>query len=71
MAALFLKSILETTFTKKFSFSNGMVPNRIRNEIISLPAMPDGQPDWAYMESYMKKIMEESERAISALRAVV
>nr|DAW44941.1 MAG TPA: type I restriction modification DNA specificity domain protein [Bacteriophage sp.] len=71
LAALFLKSVLEATFTKKFSFSNGMVPNRIRNEIISLPAMPDGQPDWAYMESYMKKIIEESEQAISALRAVV
>lgn len=68
LAALFLKSILETTFTKKFSFSNGMVPNRIRNEIISLPAMPDGQPDWTYMESYMKKIMEESEQSLENLK---
>ncbi len=48
-----------------------MVPNRIRNEIISLPAMPDGQPDWTYMESYMKKVIDKSEQAISALRAVV
>ncbi len=71
LAALFLKSVLEATFTKKFSFSNGMVPNRIRNEIISLPAMPDGQPDWTYMESYMKKVIDKSEQAISTLRAVV
>lgn len=68
LAALFLKSVLEATFTKKFSFSNGMVPNRIRNEIISLPAMPGGQPDWAYMESYMKKIMEESEKSLENLK---
>lgn len=71
LAALFLKSVLEATFTKKFSFSNGMVPNQIRNEIVSLPAMPDGQPDWEYMESYMKKVIDKSEQAISALRAVV
>ena len=71
LAALFLKSVLEATFTKKFSFSNGMVPNRIRNEIISLPAMPDGQPDWEYMENYMKKVMKKSEQAISTLRTVV
>ena len=71
LAALFLKSVLEATFTKKFSFSNGMVPNRIRNEIISFPAMPDGQPDWEYMENYMKKVMKKSEQAISTLRTVV
>lgn len=68
MAALFLKGVLEATFTKKFSFSNGMVPNKIRNEIISLPATSDGQPDWAYMESYMKQIMEESEKNLENLK---
>ena len=71
MAALFLKGVLEATFTKKFSFSNGMVPNKIRNEIISLPAKSGCQPNWDYMESYMKQIMEESEKNLENLKKIL
>lgn len=35
---------------------------------IYLPVILDGQPDWAYMESYMKKIMEESEKSLENLK---
>lgn len=38
---------------------------------IYLPITLNGQPDWTYMESYMKKVIDKSEQAISALRAVV
>ena len=34
------------------------------NDKIKLPTTPDGQPDWAYMESYMKQVMEETEEYI-------
>ena len=67
-AALFFKGVLEATFTKNFSFSDGMVPDRIRGEIVKLPVTPTGEPDWEYMESYMKNIMEESEERIENLR---
>ncbi|MDY6155343.1 MAG: restriction endonuclease subunit S, partial [Agathobacter sp.] len=36
--------------------------------VISLPATSDGQPDWDYMESYMKAVMEESEKSLESLR---
>ena len=36
--------------------------------IIKLPATSDGQPDWYYMESYMKTVMEESEKSLENLR---
>lgn len=35
---------------------------------IYLLVILDGQPDWAYMESYMKKIMEESEKSLENLK---
>ena len=37
------------------------------NDKIKLPATSDGQPDWAYMESYMQSIMDESEQIVSDL----
>lgn len=50
----FLKSILEATFTANYSFSDGMIPVRIYNEIIKLPIDSNGDPDWQYMENYME-----------------
>ena len=38
------------------------------NDRIKLPATSDGQPDWEYMESYMKAVMEESEKSLENLR---
>ena len=35
--------------------------------VISLPATSDGQPDWQYMEDYMKAVMEESEKSLENL----
>ena len=60
-ACLFLKSILQVTFTYQFSFSEGMIPARIKDEMISLPATLDGQPDWAYMDAYMSEVLKKEE----------
>lgn len=60
-ACLFLKSILQVTFTYQFSFSEGMIPARIKDEMISLPATPDGQPDWAYIDAYMSEVLKKEE----------
>ena len=35
---------------------------------IYLPTTSDGEPDWDYMESYMKAVMEESEKSLENLR---
>lgn len=35
---------------------------------IYLPITSDGKPDWDYMKSYMKKIMDESENIVSNLQ---
>ena len=38
--------------------------------VIPLPTTPNGEPDWEYMESYMKNIMQESEKKIKNLQSI-
>ncbi len=40
----------------------------MKDDVILLPAAPDGQPDWTFMESYMKQILAESEKALESLK---
>lgn len=68
-ACRFLKSIMEATFTANYSFSDGMIPARIYDECIKLPATPDGAPDWAYMESYMANIETKVAESLTLLQA--
>ena len=37
------------------------------NDIIKLPITPTGEPDWPYMEEYMKVVMEEQEKVVERL----
>lgn len=68
-ACRFLKSIMEATFTANYSFSDGMIPARIYDECIKLPATPDGAPDWAYMESYMANLEAKVAESLTMLQA--
>lgn len=36
--------------------------------MVSLPATSEGQPDWAYMDSFMADVMKESEACLEKLR---
>lgn len=67
LANLFLKSILEATFTANYSFSDGMIPTRIFDENIKLPVDSNGNPDWKYMETYMKQIEFIAKRKLDLL----
>ena len=55
-AILFIKTVLESTFSNNFSYSNGMIPERIKDEYITLPVDIHGNPKFNFMESYMKNI---------------
>lgn len=50
---------------RKYSYNNGLFPDLLKREIIKLPVCMDGKnPDWDYMEQYMKNIMNVSEKVI-------
>lgn len=61
---MFVLSILKSEF-KKFRYDTSMTDTMLIN--FKLPSTSDGQPDWAYMEEYMKQIMKKSENSIENL----
>lgn len=56
--------------SSRYSFADARVLDKIKVEVIKLPATPDGQPDWDYMESYMKAIMGGQNRQLNSLAAL-
>lgn len=40
----------------KYNFGYKRSAQRLAKEILTLPATPDNQPDWEYMETYMRKL---------------
>ena len=65
---LFIASVIERISNEKYTFDSICTGKKLAEDIISLPIKSDGQPDWDYMESYMKAVMEESEQIISSLQ---
>lgn len=39
--------------------------------IIHLPAKPNGQPNWEYMENYMKNIMDDTKAKLNILKTAI
>ena len=55
-------------YANRFSYKDKMNRDRLLQLEVYLPATSDGQPDWNYMESYMKAVMEESEKSLENLK---
>lgn len=43
---------------EKYRFSYGRIMSKeaVRNTVIRLPQTPDGEPDWKWMEDYMRSL---------------
>lgn len=65
---MFVASVIEKVSKGKYEFDSMCTGTKLAEDIIKLPAISDGQPDWDYMESYMKAVMEESEKSLENLR---
>ena len=67
-AKLFIAAILNANNSKIYAYKEQFRQPQADALSVSLPATSEGQPDWEYMESYMKAVMEESEKALSNLK---
>lgn len=67
-AKLFIAAIINTDNTPKYAFKDQFRQPQADALSVHLPATSDGQPDWDYMESYMKAVMEESEKSLENLK---
>lgn len=68
--SFFVSVFKGSAISKGFDYGNKFRRDIAVDLIIKLPAKPDGEPDWDYMESYMKAVMEESEKRIENLKKV-
>lgn len=60
-AKLFVAAICDSLFFAKYSYAEKCNPAGLAEEMISLPATSDGQPDWAYMDAYMGEVLKKEE----------
>lgn len=68
-AKSFIACILNGAFTRKYSYEEKCSPQKALDEIVRLPATPDGAPDWAYMESYMANLETKVAKSLTLLHA--
>lgn len=54
---LFLATVMTKALTGKYSFSHEISDPRLAKERIMLPATDSGEPDYLYMEQYVKNMM--------------
>ncbi|WP_207652420.1 restriction endonuclease subunit S [Desulfosporosinus sp. FKB] len=54
---LFLATVMTKALTGKYSFSHEISDPRLAKERIMLPATDSGEPDYKYMEQYIKNMM--------------
>lgn len=67
---LFIAAICDLVFSEKYSYAEKCNPAGLLEEKVNLPATTSGDPDWAYMDSFMGKILEEEEVAAEQLAAL-
>lgn len=70
-AKFFICCVVTNTLKAVFgedAYSSYPTKDTLSDMVVKLPATSDGQPNWDYMESYMKAVMEESEKSLENLR---
>ena len=67
LMAMFICPIIKSV-GQKYAFIDKWKQEDMKNETIRLPITSTGEPDWRYMEDYMKQIMDKSEQIISDLQ---
>lgn len=68
MTTYFLISVLNTTMNGNFDYDTKATKERLNDLIVKIPITSTGEPDWQYMEDYMRRIMDKSEQIISDLQ---
>lgn len=68
--ALFLCGVMQSRIAGKYNYQDCLIGRKCDEETIHVPVDSSGDPDWAYMDSFMGKILEEEESAAEQLAAL-
>ncbi len=63
----FISCMLNGVLTRKYSYSEKCSADKAKNEIIKLPIDESGNPDFLYMDKYMKNLEQEISSSLSNL----
>lgn len=64
----YMACVIQRCIKQYFSWDDKCTWDKVKGQFIKLPVTTAGEPNWQYMEDYMKQIMEESEQIISDLQ---
>ena len=65
LCLLYLSVVIDR-LAVKFSYKNNATSSLAKHTIY-LPITPSGEPNWQYMEEYMKTVMEDTEKKLEVL----
>ena len=71
LVLLYMSCVIERCIKQYFGWNDKCVWDKVKEKRIKLPVTLLGEPDWDYMESYMKQIMDDAGRMVSTLVGVV
>lgn len=63
----FITTIINTRYKDQYNYNNFLTATKIKDLEILLPIDSQGEPDWQYMEGYMKEIMDDCEKELDEL----
>ena len=64
---IFLATVIESYVKQKYSYENKCIWKKLSLDKIQLPIDSTGQPDWNYMEAFMKKINQQAKAKLNQL----
>ena len=65
----FLSTVIQRCVKDHFGYDNKCTWDKVKHETILLPVDKTGQPDWAYMESYMANLEAKVAESLTMLQA--
>lgn len=66
--SVFLSTVIQRCVKDHFGYDNKCTWDKVKHETILLPVDKTGQPDWAYMEEYMRKMEEKVENVLNCFK---
>ena len=66
---IFLCAVLQT-ITEKYSYNYGLFPDLLKKESVKLPVDSSGNPDFAFMENYVRKMLAKQQKGLKAMYVV-
>lgn len=67
LSGLFVATAYMAHNKRKYSFKLKAFSGRVADDVVFLPVIPGGEPDWSYMEQYMRAVMDRQEHVVRCL----